>query len=378
MKQTYILALLPLLALSSCSSDSLDSAGGPQEAPARELTIAAQVGDATRVHTDMNDYNTIFDIDDMVGIYIVKHGTDLTDITSAENSAVWLYNQPFKVEKFVGKTDMNGNPVLDAQGNQILTQLAILKMQPKGATPLTHEDVLWPDITSDYDVYAYYPYSASLQGALSEGIVHDVGTTQNGTDDNVLKKRDFLVYTGKVRGGTDIQMGFKHAMSLVETILTTDQITGVGNANTQLDGSSVTLNAHHNATVKFTKVGTEGYPCSITTNDQAGQISMQQAQYGTDATKIIYRAFVPAQTLEAQQTYFNIVGTENGGSTPKTTQFCILSKDFELLPGHYVLYDYNGNATNNALFPSAILGKTGSLDEPGATIEDYTTTPVTQ
>lgn len=405
----HFLYIAAALALAGCSAE-IDGLTAPdKEALSQQrtpLNISVEMP-KSRVQTPMGAYDTQFSVGDTIGLFIVKHGIDFADfygkaeyITAenpdGKNLDAWLVNVPFKV---------------------VNAQTGELECADNGYKGLANVDkLMWPDMNSQYDVYAYFPYDCHLtapviqqqqQGGGDQGGNQGITTSaRNGdfanatadpvpptfTPENtkatdpfqltagfptyVLKDQtddtnvvDFLMFQQQVKGGSEIRMRFKHMFSLIEVIVTKDQLDGASTGGKVFDTTAntyVTIDALDHCTVNFKKIGTGDATVygTVTADDtkQKVDIKMQSKVYnsGQPDEYVLYRALLPSQTLPTGTRFTLWNGTSSA-------QFCDLKSPLTLNPQKYVYYDYAGNGYNNPMFPAAIKGVEGTI------IDNYTT-----
>lgn len=313
------MAALAALALASCQSDDLggqapEAANGPMP-----LRLFASGGD-TRVALGDTTYQASFDDGDVVGIFIVRQGTTLQQIsavgaglhTPSATQPVWIKNLPF---------------FFQAKDSSLIAKDASLRIE-------------WP-VEDDYDtqgtpylVYAYFPYQGQLTitGAKPEapieaipGVVPADQTNPDRYADMLFCKEHSAPRTGRV------ELSFKHALSLVEVKLNQRHLDSIGGT-----GHKVKL-MQMKRSYAFDNFNAAN---GITASGQGEDIVMHQCAQNHDDSigdNFRFRAFVPAQTLTKGIRHLSITNAEGdygefGGKTVK---------DITLHQGSYDMFDFS-------------------------------------
>lgn len=318
----YASAALCALSLWSCNSDTGDvsAAAAGDAAGGTPLVVRLATDTGTRVMTPMGSFETTFSQNDKVGLFIVKHGTDITTLNAQTEKGrkkdVWLYNEPFTVDD-------------PASGHMLYSGT------------LTLDERMWPNTSDQYDVYAYFPYRADAD--LSAGFDIAVDVDQNKSDADYNTQMDFLCYAAVVKGGADLALNFQHMLSLLETRVDDTNLTGAGLAAGT--AHTVTVEALTSANVKFATAGGTNFgtvACAASDTNQKQDIVMQQR---TEGTTTYHRALIPAQTLPAGTKF--VLHTQ----AAQDIEFCSLTDAWVIPSQMYAYYDYTGGAQNNPMFP---------------------------
>lgn len=329
MKQ-HLLYLATLALLAACSADDAFVGAGDAGAPGKsqELHITATIGapQGTRLaQTAETQYQ--FDTSDQIGVFIVKAGTDLSELTNTSNPDVWLSNKMFTVDSIDTATG---------------------KCRLAMATSGDDQQRFWPKATTNeqkYDVYAYYPYIASITS--QDGTVctdRQVPADQRAAQ---LKNMQFLMVSKQVQRLDEFSLTFKPVLAAVDITLSAGQLARLGGEEAN---KSVSLTGVANTyTAQFAKIGADGTPADpvVTAGTATTEVKMQAAATAQATT---FRAIMPAQTIAAGAA-FTLVNT----AAPTVSRLALhtLGSDLTVRQQYIEPYAYDSNTAINAAFPVA-------------------------
>lgn len=288
-----VLAMLPALAACTADSDATDSA----DAGGQPLRVFADRA-TTRVTNSGYDYTATFDKGDLVGIFIVKAGTDPDSIpTMTRQDGAWLVNKQFKYKD---------GELVPADGRQLR----------------------WPSPNElpAVDVYAYYPYQAT------NDIYRNYPKVTLAVNERQLYGNAAELVRAKLATlphKSDINLPFKRALTLIEVTVRDDQLVG-------FDG----MNA------KMTVFGlTSVYTGSVLDPDDRVVANTLQANNGLQMQSLarpnnthVFRCIVPPQTI-IDHTPFLLISNQKGD---KKMEFGKLGKNFDLPEGTHVNFNFTG------------------------------------
>lgn len=265
-----LLFSLPLFLLASCGKDDIGT-DGPKPGPTEIITF--EIGLSAGA-----DFKSVFEDGDQIGVFAVKHGQTLS---------------------------------ATATGNHIHN--VKLTYSSAGDGTWTPAESLWfPAENTMLDFYAYYPYDADATDPTD--IAFQVKTDQSGTtsansaDKSNYNLSDFLTAKSDNSGsgwgeGSTVLLTFSHALAMVE--VTVDDCVGAFHFNDEVTvklrgvkpGAALDLSAADGTT--------PGSGVSLaTTGNEATDITMHRIP---DMDGYVYRALVPAQTLDEGTSIFRIV-----------------------------------------------------------------------
>lgn len=261
------IAITAAAMLNACSAD--DSADS--QTTADKLDMKAVVS-TTRYTNDTLSYGAKFDIDDSIGVILVRNGHPITNVIqeSKLNLDVWLCNEEFKIK------NLNGDFI----------------------SAIPDREFFWPGLSEmdNIDAYAYYPYQPGLADApVSLSVNTDQRTGQPG---ELLRAKRI-----DVKHGEPIYYIFHRTMSLVEVKMTKAQLEKLG-----VPDKDLTLNGF---TPSYTATVTDPEG-QVTATGTPQPILMQKVPDPQNPANVIFRAAVPPQTIAAQTPMFQF--TDDNGT----------------------------------------------------------------
>lgn len=358
MKQSYITTAALALLLAACSTaDDMPAKQAAANSGAEgELQICAAMEGTRNIQSGDNGMKYKFSQGDAIGICIVKAGTDIsnlfasdgtsataegaTGVTTADNSdPVWLSNRQFTIADEFGTLKL----VADGDDQDRFWPRPADTAQPKA---------------DEYDVYAYWPYKATLNGnSLSQG-TSALDANQSAAD---FANYELLLSSKRVHRLDKVSLNFQHVLAMVQIDLTDAQVKKVGGTR-----NVALLNAATSYTAAFQKIADDGTAqlptVTVATDAAKSPIVMKNVPETTN-----YRALLPPQTLPAG-TKFQLRGSNADGYLDLIT----LAADKELTRAGCPEYDFaNHEKDFNTNFPAVPNPPTYTTSATGnATIEN--------
>lgn len=276
-----VLAALPALMLTACSTDDLaPNTGG--NTPDEEGKIVFDIsfaptdddGQQTRVATSTDgQFKSTWEEGDEIGVFACLTNPDTPDIY-LKKSGNPLHN--------VKLTYTSGKWVGDAW---------------------------WPtlaDLPADREMrfFAYYPYNAATTDptAIAFAVKTDQSNMTYGKPNYNLSDLLNGGSTGSYTRGGKVELTFHHALSLVQVNVPVGTLTGSG-PNGELE---VSLVARAKATVNFNSYNTSFETKLAATDNDPVAIRMQRVEDPANTTSYTYRALVPAQDFAAGSRIFRL------------------------------------------------------------------------
>lgn len=278
-----LLAALPALMLTACSTDDLAPTNTGGNTPDEEGKI---VFDISFAPTDADGQQNLTDI----------AGAQTRVATGADFKSQWEEGDEIGVFAAIGES-YQLPPDIQKSGNWLHN----VKLTYKDGK--WTGDAWWP-IEADWGSFnylafaAYYPYDAAATDptAIAFAVKTDQSDATDGCPNYNLSD---LLTTGlakllSFKKGETVKLSFCHSLSLVQVNVPMGTLTGSG-PNEELE---VSLMARAKATVDMNNEGVSNYVNWVTldaTDNDPVSIRMQRVEDPTNTTSYTYRALVPAQ-----------------------------------------------------------------------------------
>ena len=160
----------------------------------------------------------------------------------------------------------------------------------------------------EYTFYAYYPYSASVAtpAAATLSVQQDQTITDGDNGNTNYDLSDILTAKAeKITNNATITLQYKHLFSMVEVLVSGDLVSAA-------PASVVLKDVKTSATIDLTTD-------DISATSDNADVSMCPVESETTQTTYLYRAIVPAQTIEANKTLLEVYGV--GADKDKNYRF---------------------------------------------------------
>ena len=160
----------------------------------------------------------------------------------------------------------------------------------------------------EYTFYAYYPYSASVATPAAATLsVQQDQTITDGDNGNTNYDLSYILTAKaeKITNNATITLQYKHLFSMVEVLVSGDLVSAA-------PASVVLKDVKTSATIDLTTD-------DISATSDNADVSMCPVESETTQTTYLYRAIVPAQTIEANKTLLEVYGV--GADKDKNYRF---------------------------------------------------------
>lgn len=265
LKTFAFLVCLPLLTLSSCNKGAEEYDGHKSG----QVNFDVSIGAVTRSTIGWDDFKCTFDAGDAIGIFAVPSGTELASSGNYANNI-----------KLVKQADGSWNYAAKDQ------------------------TIFFPAGDIALDIYAYYPYSESLNDPRA--FLFDAGTDQSSG-----AQRSELLWTSKSnihQTDNQIALSFAHMLAMIQIEVSPAADSSI--AMQDITYIDIKLNGLKSA-VTFNM----GDGSANLTGD-AGRIKMEQR-----AGSYLFRALVPVQEVIAGSILFSCTVGQAGKSTSGGTDY---------------------------------------------------------